>query len=188
MIIEELKNRLGDKMLFAYQTGSAIFCTNCKDKDIVVVTSDGDANGRLFGFDGYDVFTYSKSSLQKIADFKVKNVYSLYLIALAKCGVLYGANPFPDFNLFAHKAELVDLMIQLCEEKYCSPRYHNMKNWNACLQQTIWLFANYFALVNNSLEFTDEQKEILQKCHDNELPRTYADELYQNLIEMKNNL
>lgn len=63
-----------------------------------------------------------------------------------------------------------------------------MRNWNACLQQTIWLFANYFALLNNSLDFTAEQLEILQKCHDNELPRTYADELYQNLLAMRDNL
>lgn len=66
MIIEELKNRLGDKMLFAYQTGSAIFCTNCKDKDVIVVVKDSIANNRFDRIDGYDVFTYSKSSLQKI--------------------------------------------------------------------------------------------------------------------------
>lgn len=188
MIIEELKNKLGDEMLCAYQTGSALFCTNCKDKDIVVVTNDGNAHSRIFGYSGYDVFTYSKAQLEKIVNFEIRDKYTLYLIALAKSNMLYGTNPFPYLNLFSHKAELVDLMIQQCEEKYTNKKYRNMINRDACLQQTVWLFANYFALVNNSLEFTTEQKEILQKCHDNELPRTYADELYQNLVEMKNNL
>lgn len=55
---------------------------------------------------------------------------------------------------------------------------------NACLKHSYWIFANYFALVNNSLDFTQEQLDIIQKCHDNELPRSYAEDLYQKLLEM----
>lgn len=188
MIIDELKENLGNEMLCAYQTGSEIFCTNCKDKDIVVITNGGEEHGRLFGYDGYDVFTYSLDALNDIINFKAINGYSLYLIALAKSNILYGENPCDKLDLFAHKAELVDLMIEQCKSKYCSTRYRNAKNRTACLQQTIWLFANYFALLNNSLDFTAEQQEILQKCHDNELPRSYADDLYQKLLEMRNSL
>ena len=53
-----------------------------------------------------------------------------------------------------------------------------------CLKKSYWIFANYFALVNNSLDFTEEQLDIIQKCHDNELPRSYAEDLYQKLLEM----
>lgn len=189
MIIDELKQVFGsDNIIYAHYTGSEVFCTNCKDKDVIVVVKDSIANNRFDRIDGYDVFVRSESYMTKLVNFDVVEQKSLYLISLIKGQAIYGTNPFPDFNLFAHKAELVDLMIRLCEEKYCSQRYHNMKNWNACLQQTIWLFANYFALLNNSLDFTAEQQEILQKCHDNELPRTYADDLYQKLLAMRDNL
>ena len=34
------------------------------------------------------------------------------------------------------------------------------------------------------MDLTAEQQEIIQKCHDNELPRTYAEELYNNLLAL----
>ena len=34
------------------------------------------------------------------------------------------------------------------------------------------------------MDFTAEQQEIIQKCHDNELPRTYAEELYNKLLAL----
>ena len=34
------------------------------------------------------------------------------------------------------------------------------------------------------MDFTSEQQEIIQECHNNELPRTYAEELYNKLLAL----
>lgn len=192
-IIQKIISGLDDEVLCIAYTGSSIFCTNCKDLDLFVITKGAGGRKYLnnyseFSSSGIDVFAWSIDYIQQVINYRYVDVMNLYLLGLTDKNIVYGANPFPSFNLFDHKADLLDTMIKLCENKYCSAKYRNMKNKDMCLSRTYWLFANYFALVNNSLEFTTEQKEILQKCHDNELPRTYADELYQNLVEMKNNL
>lgn len=184
-LITHILSDVEGEVLCISLTGSETFCSNCKDTDIWVIANTDKDYSRIFGYEGYDIFVWSLNNLKECTQFEQKEFKSLYIISFLKNEKLYGTNPIPDFNLLDHKNKLVDLMIMLCERKYNNSLYANAKNDEMCLKQSVWLFANYFAILNDSLDFTDEQKEILQKCHDNELPRSYIEDLYNNLLTMK---
>lgn len=164
-----------------------LFCNNCKDRDIVVITANGDDYRRISRYEDYDIFCYSLAGIKKCSEFQFNNRHTLYLIALELAkgdNIVYGENPMPDFYLLGYKEKLLEVLICRARTYDCNPIISNKNNKNACLKQSIWLFANYFALANNSLDFTTEQLDIIQKCHDNELPRSYAEEVYKKLLEM----
>lgn len=184
-VIEDVKQSIDEEILCICLTGSATFCTNCKDTDIWIITREGNEYSKIRGYEGYDIFVWSLQNLKNSMDFSNKENKSLYLISLLKNEILYGENPCPDFNFFEHKNEIVEMLLYACEKTYNNPLLSNAIDEAMCLKQSIWVFANYFAFINNCFDFTDEQKEILQKCHDNELPRSYIEELYQNLFAMR---
>ena len=186
-LIENIHEQTNNDTIFVYKTGSALFCNKCKDKDIVVVTSSGDDYRRLLRYEDYDIFCYSLDGLKKCASFVMGDTFSIYIIAFALAkgeNVLYGTNPIQDFDYFAHKNKIIKALVENARKRDCNSRIRNIHNTAACLKQSIWLFANYFALINNSLDFTEEQLDIIQKCHDNELPRSYAEDVYQKLLAM----
>lgn len=186
-LIEHIKQCTNNDVIFVYKTGSSLFCNKCKDKDIVAITNGGNDYRRLAKYDDYDIFCYSLNGIEKYATMEVTGQFTLYLVALALAkgdNVIYGNNPLPNFDLLEYKNELVSALVDNAKNYDCNNSIKNRFNKNACLKQSIWLFANYFALVNNSLDFTEEQLDIIQKCHDNELPRSYAEDLYQKLLEM----
>lgn len=170
-------------------TGSQLFCKNCRDEDWLICVKECSKQGYEQRFsDGIDYFIRDEKTTEKIATASPAIFQGLYGICVPiaiKNGTIVGELPIANYNWFDYKDNIITSCLQYLGS---ARRKINLVNREACCKTAYWLFANYFALVNNSLEFTDEQKEILQKCHDNELPRTYADELYQNLIEMKNNL
>lgn len=186
-LIDYIKEQTNNDVLFVYKTGSTIFCNNCKDRDIVVITANGDDYKRISRYEDYDIFCYSLAGIKKCSEFQLNNRHTLYLIALELAkgdNIVYGENPMPDFYLLDYKEKLLEVLICRARTYDCNPIISNKNNKNACLKQSIWLFANYFALANNSLDFTAEQLDIIQKCHDNELPRSYVEEVYQKLLEM----
>lgn len=180
--------------IFYFITGSSLFCTNCKDTDVISIRHSKE---RLaIREDGRDTFLFTLDEFRNRLYFNEKinlqyrELYNVGFAMVKQKGEIYGDIPddIANYNWFDYKDKIIERCIDQCVNIALNPRIVNSHGKDLCLKHTYWLFANYFALANNSLEFTDEQKEILQKCHDNELPRTYADELYQNLIEMKNNL
>ena len=186
-LIEHIKQCTNNDVIFVYKTGSSLFCNKCKDKDIVAITNGGNDYRRLAKYDDYDIFCYSLNGIEKYATMEVTGQFTLYLIALALAkndNIIYGVNPLQNFNLLEHRDKLVTILVDNAKKYDCNNSIKNRFNKNACLKQSIWLFANYFALANNSLDFTTEQLDIIQKCHDNELPRSYAEEVYKKLLEM----
>lgn len=177
--------------LFYFVTGSKTFCNNAKDEDIVCVklnpTSDVD---RL---DGQDIFYWSLDFFRKVIAFKCpdervdyKQLYNIVFAIRKERGEIVGDLPedIANYNFFDYKDDIIRCCVQQCEKFALYKRYRNPNNKDACLKNSYWIFANYFALVNNSLDFTQEQLDIIQKCHDNELPRSYAEDVYQKLLAM----
>lgn len=169
-------------------TGSNLLCKNCKDKDFIIVVKDCGKKGYVqLNEDGVDYFVRNIPTFIRIAQSDPMLKQGLYSISVAfasKNGV-DGVLPIENYDWFNYKDNIINSCINhLWQSYYSLPREVNTKNRNACLKQTYWAFANYFALVNNSLDFSAEQLDIIQKCHDNELPRSYAEDLYQKLLEM----
>lgn len=177
--------------LFYFTAGSKVFCNNAKDEDIVCIKQETTIHTDRY--DEGDVFwwplDYFRQMLQFNCDdshYEHKRLYNLVFAIRKEKGAITGDIPddLANYNWLDYRDQIIECCIRSCEKYALHSRLTNPKNKNMCLKNTYWIFANYFALMNNSLEFTAEQLEIIQKCHDNELPRTYAEELYNNLLAL----
>ena len=181
-----------NNILFYFVSGSKTFCTNATDEDLVGVQYE--VEKRVDRYDGVDVFYWSLDTFRQILKFEctIENIVhtELYNISFAiskEKGEVFGEMPvdIANYNFFDYKEEIVKSCIKSCETYASNPRLTNPVNKYMCLKNSYWIFANYFALINNSLDFTQEQLDIIQKCHDNELPRSYVEDLYNKLLEMQ---
>lgn len=170
-------------------TGSQLFCRNCKDEDYLVCVKDCGTQGRekLYA-NGVDYFVRNVVEFEKIATASPsipQGINAICVPIAIKNGTLVGELPIENYNWFDYKDNVITSCLQYLGTIL---RKTSRINRGACVKAAYWLFANYFALLNNSLDFTAEQQEILQKCHDNELPRSYVDDLCQKLMGMRNSL
>ena len=176
------------EVLCKIQTGSHLLCKNCKDNDFLVIVKDCGKKGYAqLNENGVDYFVRDIPTSIRIITADPTLPQGLYGIcaAFAVKNGIDGVLPIDDYNWFDYRDNVVNSCLNHLWKSYFDfPRVVNTNNKNVCLKQTYWAFANYFALVNNSLDFTQEQLDIIQKCHDNELPRSYAEDLYQKLLEM----
>lgn len=180
-----------DNVLFYFCAGSKTFCNNATDEDLVGVQYE--VEKQVDRYDGVDVFYWSLDTFRQllkfeypIKDITYRELYNISFAIRKEKGEVFGEMPadIANYNFFDYKEDIVKSCIKSCETYALNPRLTNRSNEDMCLKHSYWIFANYFALVNNSLDFTQEQLDIIQKCHDNELPRSYAEDLYQKLLEM----
>lgn len=180
-----------DNALFYFLSGSSIFCNNATDEDFVCVQYE--VQKRAERHDGCDIFYWSFDAFKKLLQFKCpfkdvahKELYNISFAIGNEKGEIFGEVPtdIANYNWFDYREDIVRSCIKSCDSYALHPRMSNPKNKDMCLKHTYWIFANYFALINNSFDLTPEQQEIIQRCHDNELPRTYAEELYNKLLAL----
>ena len=180
-----------NNVLFYFVSGSKTFCTNATDEDLIGVRYE--VEKRADRYDGVDVFYWSLDTFRQLLKFKCpietvahKELYNISFAIKKEEGEIFGEMPadIANYNFFDYKEDIVKSCIKSCENYALNPRLTNPVNEDMCLKKSYWIFANYFALVNNSLDFTQEQLDIIQKCHDNELPRSYIEDVYQKLLAM----
>ena len=180
-----------NNVLFYFVSGSKTFCTNATDEDLIGVRYE--VEKRVDRYDGVDVFYWSLDTFRQLLKFKCpietvahKELYNISFAIKKEEGEIFGEMPadIANYNFFDYKEDIVKSCIKSCEKYALNPRLTNPVNDDMCLKKSYWIFANYFALVNNSLDFTQEQLDIIQKCHDNELPRSYIEDVYQKLLAM----
>lgn len=185
MINEILKQLKGHQVHFACKTGAELFCSNCSDKDVIVVVDDFDKH--RFATNEADVFVYTPSEFEQLSELSlgdVRNVYSILIPLAQGDNVLCGITPLQNYDWFAHKQMIVETLLTYGERNVFNRRIKRKDAPENCLKISTWWFASYFALINHSVDFTLEQKKILQNCHDGLLPRDEAFALRDKLIEL----
>ena len=182
---------MDNNTLFYFTSGSKTFCSNCSDEDIICIQKE--VGESVIRTRGVDTFCFTIDNFRKRLFFNYsdsempyRQLYNVGFACLKQQGKIVGEMPddIKNYNWIDYKDKIIELCLDQCKNYSLRPRVFNKINSDACLKHTYWIFANYFALVNNSLDFTEEQLDIIQKCHDNELPRSYAEDLYQKLLEM----
>lgn len=185
---------MDNNTLFYFTSGSKTFCSNCNDEDIVCIQKE--VGESVIRTSGVDTFCFTIDDFRKRLFFNYsdsempyRQLYNVGFALLKQQSKIIGEMPddIKNYNWFDYKNKIINLCVDQCKNYALRPRVFNKINKNACLKHSYWIFANYFALVNNSLDFTQEQLDIIQKCHDNELPRSYAEDLYNKLVEMQTN-
>lgn len=176
----------GHQVHFACKTGSQLFCTNCKDSDVIVVVDNFDK--KKFRIENTDVFVYSLEDFLKLAHVSVgdeRDVYSILVPMAQGDNVLFGVSPLTaDYDWFAYKDKILNAALAYGEKSSFNEKVKRTAAPDYCLKSTTWLFAIYYAIVNHGFDFTSEQKNILQKCHDGELPRTEAYVLKVKILKL----
>ncbi len=178
-IIDYLPRFIRDSVVCVFKTGSQIFCSNCKDSDYIVITNINIGMPLC-----YIKELKADCFIRSIDQFKAKITDDSWRYKLDVClaykypeNVVYGKLPELEADIFSKEYLLKILAIE-CE---FAQRSYFVKY---PLKSMVWGLALYYAIINNSLDFTDEQKEILQKAHDLELPISYRDELKVNFEKL----
>ncbi len=163
-----------------YQIGSkALGLNNTRDNDYIVIVDKNNYYSRILTSE-YELKLISKDFLLKNLNFETR--YAIYNYQYDKQII---GNEFPiDYHLMNHKEQLIDFISNTIKSKEMNFNKRITVN-NGCCSKLVYHVAwNIFALINNSVILTEEQKDIVQKIHDEEMPIKYIDtliDLFKNL-------
>ncbi len=193
MTKEQIQEIVGKEheIVFACRTGSQIFCSNPHDEDIAVVIKSRTYKHQSFRVGNTDVFCDSLDDCHKKATFcsEYPSLYDALSYQFAKHGdtLICGKFPLPDWDWFDWKLQAVKEALTFGENKYFHPRIFG-RDGKSCSKRMVWALAIYYAVKNGSIVYTNEQRSVMQKCHDCELPKEYAYLLKEKLEEIKGQL
>lgn len=189
MTKERIQEIIGQEweIIFACKTGSQLFCSNPHDEDIMVVIKDYPYEYKKYFVDNTDLFCQSYEAFYKKATF-CSAYPSLYALTwqFAKEGktMICGEFPLKDWDWFDWKLQAVTEAIEQGEKRYFHRQIFG-GDGKSCSKGMVWALAIYYAVKNGNLNYTAAQKELMQKCHDIELPKEYAYLLKDKMLEMK---
>lgn len=178
-IIKKLPPFCQNHILCICKTGSQLLFDNFNDKDYLIIT-DLSISKRLHYIPELkaDCFIYGIERFKKSMA-EGKSIFNFeYCLAYHNSkNVLYGELPPLETDIFSQ-----DYMRKILAIEYKQAQKTYFVKYP--LKSMVWGLAIYYAIVNNSFEFTDDQKTILQKAHDLELPIEYRDKLKTNIEKL----
>ena len=154
-----------ENLVCVFKTGSQLFCQNCKDHDYVIITS-ADVGLLCFHVNELkaDFFVMSIDILnQKLQDNQWRYKLSVCLAKTNSENIIYGKLPELDIDISSREYLLKILKI---EYAFAEKTYFVGKGASKTI---VWGLGLYYAIINGNLEYTEEQKVILQQCHDSHL-------------------
>lgn len=165
-----------------YQIGSkALGLNNTHDSDYVEIVEQTNYYNRILTVE-YELKQISKDLLLKNLNFETR--YAIYNYQYDKEII---GNEFPiEYHLMDHREQLIEFISNVIESKDMNFNKRITVN-NGCCSKLIYHIAwNIFALINNSVILTKEQKEIVQKIHDEEMPIEFIDTLIDLFKHVRN--
>lgn len=177
-------------IIFACKTGSQLFCSNCNDIDYLVVVDNLDKDIEQHRIEDIDYFCMSVEAFIRMATMQSGKFHDLYSLCLLYGEVVIGQNPIANYAWLALKQKAIEIALWGGQRNYFAKRlkFYNANKDSVCSKRMIWALAIYYTIVNNSTTFTDEQKQVMQLCHDGQLPRANADWLQEQLLALQKSL
>ena len=175
-LITHLPQGYQNHVICIAKTGSQLVVDNGNDIDYLIIT-DLPISKKLYYIPELkaDCFIYGLKRFKR-SMVEGKSIFNFeYCLAYYNNeNVVYGELPPLEIDIFSqHYMRKILAMEYAQAQKTYFAKYP--------LKSMAWGLALYYAIVNNSFEFTDEQKIILQKTHDLELDISYRDELKLNM-------
>lgn len=167
-----------------YKIGSSgLGLKNCKDKDRVVITTECDYKKVLT--DDEEIMYISKACLEKNLYFNSDSRYEIYNYQYDRSII---GNDFPiEYHILDYRNELIELLNTIVKQGLMNFNKLITCNNGNCSKLVYHIAYNIFILWNNSPIITEEQKVIIQKIHDCEMPIEYIDVLKEMLDIINNN-
>lgn len=167
-----------------YLVGSKLLgLTNNKDEDYLCLT-DEDKTRKEF-INGKEIkYTPIKLLIERLNNIDVHNMFTLWNYQLDEDII---GQDFPiKYHYLEHKDQYMKLIDYIIKNKEFNFN-KDITADNRCCTKIIYHIAyNIFILKNNSPIITEEQKAIIQKIHDLEMPIDYLDELEKTFKSIKN--
>lgn len=176
------------KIVLIQETGSSLFSDSPKDEDYVVVIENWDKDYALFNYENCDYFCHSFSLFEKKCKLEAGSFLDIYAITYQLGRILYGNKPIIDYDWLKNNKKAIKITLEYGEKSFFSPFTicRNSLGELVCSKTMCWGLITYFIVQNKGYFLTESQKKLLQSCHNKQLPRSYADSLKQNLLDLLN--
>ena len=187
-MFERLKNIHGikdEEIVGIFLTGSSLFLQNYKDIDYIVVYRKSERQQREFintyGFDAeknknVDIFAFSEELFLDIINFNQNNFFTSAIYS-----VFFNTHkPIKNelnikVDIFSNKEKYLNILRYACDVYFLLPEVYWIGHENYC-KKTFWsVILGLMFLENNSYEVTPEMIDIVQKCHDGCLSKSWED-------------
>lgn len=164
-----------------YLIGSKLLgLTNEKDKDYVIISTEYEH--KKIKENEEDILYSSKEHLLKrffFEDYQTKPFF--YVVNYQFDKSIIGQD-FPiEYNLLDYKDKLIEFLKWIVINKRVG-FLHDRINNEFCLKMTYHVAYNVFILLNNNPIINDNQKAIIQKIHDGQMPIDYLNELEEIIL------
>lgn len=180
MNITNLKNKIKEQIgvepniISVFQTGSGLFCTNCKDLDYNVIIENNTSPFKIWDSETKtDYFVESFKDRQNRLQFESGSRYKVQYV-IDECfkvtTTIYGDNSINiDLldNVSKYKKVVKEELIKGC----LHPNVVWKDSDKYCHKHLWWVILGLLFIENKSYEVTDEMKNIIQKCHDGVLDK-----------------
>lgn len=180
-IIDFLPQHIKEHVVCIFKCGSQLFCDKYKDIDYTIITKIPTGHHIYYINElKTDCFIYSLDEfIENINDDKWRYKLSVSLAYHNNENVIFGELPILNTNVVSR-----DFLLKTAQIEYEFAKTHYFSSYPS--KTMIWGLALYYIIENDSFEFTSEQKNILQKCHDLELSSSYRDQLESYLQQLNN--
>lgn len=176
-----------------YIVGSTLLqLNNRKDIDCICIVDELKQSYRK-NIDGYDCDIHSIETLKNSIAFDIdyKNVSSdihkkcFQLIVSYQCDYRIIKQDFPfHYDILENKEKVIEFLRYVVKNKWLNFNKNVRQNRFYC-SKIIYHFAyTLFIMLNNDVNLTEEQRAIIQKIHDIQMPIEYLDELKKLLDEL----
>lgn len=162
-------------VIVAYKTGSQLWTSNTKDIDYLVIVKDEAYEGPNIRQDRNDCFILKETEFKKyLAGEHPKSYYNI--VCMNK--PIYGKSPY-EFDWFTVRDKAIDKCLRAF---FMSPDIS--ADGKHCHKHITWALWLIYAIENNSIELTAEQKAMLLKAHDKKLDRKYQQVIRDHLLTL----
>lgn len=194
MTIEEIKNKIASKIgedpiiVSIFRTGGCLLCTNCKDVDYTVVIQNETEPFKFADKEQcIDYYVKSQSVRNKLINFepydKPIRMYAIDEIFKPEPFMTIYGDDTCNLNLGLKEKEYKQALKEDLEKTIFHPLVHWKDDDKYCNKRLWWAILGLMFIENKSYEVTDDMKEIIQKCHDGILEKSWEDWVKNKLYD-----
>lgn len=182
-MIEKVKSILKEwnieaTVISIFKTGGHLFCENCNDIDYKIIIDNPKLKRKTYR-DNENSTDYIFCSLEertKELNFDNNNKLNLYIIEelFKPTTTVYGDSSV-NLDLLGNKDKYIELLRKTLPKSYLNPivKWENSDKY--CNRHLWWAILGLKFIENKSYIVDSELKDVIQKCHDGVLPKSWED-------------
>lgn len=178
-------NLSNDDIMGIFRTGGSLLLDNCKDEDYIIIYNKTNTFRQdYFNIkdreQNIDYFGYSMELFNELSTFSLE----LYTPSINRFRQMFLISMFISeniknegltFDLIGQSEKFKQAAKDACDLSFINPNVTWEGHEDYCQKHLWYVILGLMFIENNSYEMTPEMKEIVQKCHDGCLPKSWED-------------